>query len=126
MPQLDQTELQRRALAHATNQGAVKLDPISLLILSAILSAVISHLVKKCLNHIDPSTVRNPGLYRRWQLRRLVRQGCGDPAVYEQAQAAGLDVGATDHAWGHMAYVALLKTGADLSESEAFALFQRR
>jgi|GEM_PF-6231080 len=125
MPQLDQAELQHRALAHAKNQGTVKLDPISLLILSAILSTVISHLVKRCLNHIDPRSARNPSLYRRWQLRRLVRQGCRDRSVLEAAHTAERDANVIDRIWGGTAYVALLKTGASLSESEASALFPR-
>jgi hypothetical protein len=122
MPAPTQADLHRRALANATRDNTAQFGPLAILVLGAILSAVISHLVAKCLNHIDPITVRSPGPFRRWQLRRLIRERCGDVAVLEAARQGGLDAAALDRAYGDAAHAALLATGAGLSEPEAMGL----
>jgi hypothetical protein len=122
MPAPTQADLHRRALANATSGNSAQFGPLALLILGAILSAVISHLVAKCLNNVDPVTVRSPGLFKRWQLRRLIRERCGDVAVLEAARQGGLDAPALDRAYGDTVHAALLATGAGLSQPEAMGL----
>jgi hypothetical protein len=125
MPAPTQADLHRRALANATSGNSAQFGPLALLILGAILSAVISHLVQRCLNNIDPVTLRSPGVFRRWQLRRLIRDRCADVAVLEVACQGGLDAKALDRAYGDTVHAALLATGAGLSEPEAVGLTGR-
>ena len=49
------------------------LDPITLVILMAILSAVIGHYVEKCLNRLDDNIVKRPNRIQRAFLRLKLR-----------------------------------------------------
>ncbi len=97
------SDLANRALSHVDSQG-VQIDPISLTILLAILSAVISHYVERCLNRVDHRTVASPNFIQRGVL-------------WVDCLSASRKHGGTREA-AKQAYDALLKMGAGLSESD--------
>lgn len=50
-----------------------QLDPITMAILVTIISTVISHLLKRCLNNLDSESIRKPGLFARLSLKRQLK-----------------------------------------------------
>lgn len=108
-------DVERRAVDNIPG-GPAQFDPLTLLVISAIISAVVRWLVTRCLNRLFPAHVQRPGVFARYRFRQIVRECCSDPAVL---RAAGVKSAAEiDDELGKVAYHALLATGAEMSDDE--------
>lgn len=100
--------LANRALANVDHGVAVEFDPVTITILLAVLGAIITHYVEKCLDKIDHKTVTAPTRAERAQLRIKC-------VLVATQKRAGWRV-------AMQAYDALLKTGAGMTEADLAGL----
>lgn len=95
-----------------------QLGPLTLLVLSAVLTAAIEHYVEKCLDRLDGKTLRSPGPVRRWQHWRVI---CGITTEHDG------EIGAAGRKEvDQLAYDALLKMSAGLTDGEVHAFLGAR
>lgn len=110
-------QLRDRALAHLPG-GRARFDPITLLILGAVVSAAIGHYVELGLSKCEAKAIRNPGFIARWKLRRAIRAACNDPRVTASMAGTQWTPASLDAAHGDDVQAALLALVAGLSDGE--------
>lgn len=85
---MTQDDLVERAKAGALPSiGEPELDPISLIIIAAALSAAVGWLVERCLDSLWPKDLASPTLIHRFRLRHYYVR----PAVEQAIAAKGLE-----------------------------------
>ena len=110
-------QLKDRAVASLPG-GSARLDPITLIILGAILSTVIARYLSRAMDKCEHKSIRNPGFIARWQLRRAVRAGWRSPEVAAAVGNPSYSPDALDRAYGDDVHAALLRMAGSLSDAE--------
>lgn len=85
-------DFEDRAKAAALPPGGVAMDPITLIVLAAALTAAVEYLVTHCLDWITEHITRSPNAAQRGVLRLWVVK----PAVRRAAKERGVDLDADD------------------------------
>ena len=99
-----------------------RFDPITLILIGALISSVVAHFVEEGLAKCEHKAIRNPGMFTRWKLRRAIRSHWSDPSVARAAVIPGVNAAALDRMYGDDVYAALVATVATLTDAEIDAL----
>ena len=112
--------LAERARGHLTG-GKARFDPITLLILSTIISTVIGHYLERWLERCEAKSIRQPGWWARYRLRGRIRDAFTD--VHTQKTlwlrtGVHVDGKAMDREYGDEVHAALLAMAAELTDEQ--------
>lgn len=108
--------------ALATLPSRAKFDPLTLVILSALIGEVCVKLVDECFDTLKPKSIRSPGLIRRQLLWPVIRSATCSPRVVAETQGRGWDGARVYRELGGDCYEAVLGLGRGLSDGEIAAL----
>lgn len=112
---MTQAELCSLVEAHARrNSPGVQLDPITLIVIGAIISSVIGHYAEKCLGRFEAAELRNPTFVQRRQLQLAVALACATPAVRDAARSTGLGAFGLYRKYGGLVHAGFLSAAREI------------